>query len=1353
MEIVKLLRKTYSGEEYLVKDSEKSFKRLKIVDKKICVPEDLLVININALSKLSDVILPESFSYNNENLELIYPFGDEKTLDLNKLDDPSKDHLSYILLEFAKRVFQIYNYKLPFFSLEDVYVTKDNDFKIFPPVFIDPEKLNINNNNANIYIAPEFKNNKFTTPESILYVIGKVIYDINPSEDLKNRIKNLLNEDFKKRTFDFDLSSSIEIFTKEKLLIPILKRNEEKILESYIEDKDIKMIGIVGSKRIGKTTFLDNIQSKYNHSGFLVLRAYSLENFILNLLSYYRNSDNFDSEIYYSLFNCVLDKECKIETMLSYVAKIINAFKNTIIIVDNYNEIKEDFKTLLSNLKALNFKNRFLIIAASTYHFYVFDKVVELEPFNLDKLEDLIKKMLGRIENEKELVNFIFDLSKGIPGLAIEILRLLIEKNILEKKEEKSSWYFKKEITNKLGFENLFNIFEGFSKDELEKFKFLSILSEKFTETDLKVLEMSINSSFSDSLKRLRFKGFIYKEYHTYRFTLKEYWEKLYYSLSENKRREMHLKLINAFNFVNIYEDDLILKQAWHYTMIGEYIKAICLYLNLIKKGLENYYSPSYLLNLINEAEMLMSYKRYSYALLRFKAELYYRLNKKIDFEIPNKKIFEYWKVSLDFIDKKYEEVINYFEKDKSRLIGYGKIGTYRRKLLYYSALYEKEKMEKIKIKDLKEIFNSINAFSSFVNDVKVRAAILLSRVLVYRDIRFALEYLNHAKELAKKYKLLHFLPLIYSEIAHLTENTVIANTYYDKSIQASYECAIPSLSIDAKLNKIRLLLYMGETKEFFAQLFKIREELELKNLKHHLANSYILEALFYAYDRDFQKGFEAINKAKEIQETLGTSQTYLRTLILLYLFCDKKDKAREIYEENKNKSFIKTLDFDLFAELVLSKKDDLKEKWEKFKNSTTFLWREEAYALVGEKIAAVDPDSYFEQLKILESNYATQNLRLSLSLVYEGFSKYYKVLNKKYRFKNYLSKAFSLYNDLNFNNYSIILKNNNEFLAEKFERIKTLEKDLKSERIPHEFIKIAEKYNFVMRILEELKAIEVIEDPYYILNYFAGKLFDNFPIEEVALYLYDERSQREFLFSTLEDASVMNLKEDVLNSSPLLIKISDKIDRFLSYTIIMKNKSLNLNEKKFNDLIEEFELVEYAFVTVMKGIFAKLRSLIDPLTKLYTRYYFNEKLNEIFDKSKTFKTDFSIIMSDIDHFKMLNDKYGHLLGDEVLKEISKIFLKLLRKEDIVGRFGGEEFIIILPTANSEVAFTVAERLRKEIERIDKFPQKITMSFGVASYPEVKAKTPEELIGFADDALYKAKELGRNRVIVFGKDF
>ncbi|PHJ12176.1 hypothetical protein IM41_08215 [Fervidobacterium sp. SC_NGM5_G05] len=154
-------------------------------------------------------------------------------------------------------------------------------------------------------------------------------------------------------------------------------------------------------------------------------------------------------------------------------------------------------------------------------------------------------------------------------------------------------------------------------------------------------------------------------------------------------------------------------------------------------------------------------------------------------------------------------------------------------------------------------------------------------------------------------------------------------------------------------------------------------------------------------------------------------------------------------------------------------------------------------------------------------------------------------------------------------------------------------------------------------------------------------------------------------------------------------------------------------------------------------------RANIDSLTGLYNRWKFNQFINELFDtKSK----EFSIFIADIDNFKKINDTYGHMVGDSVLKNIAKILKEHVRDEGLVARYGGEEFVGIVYKSKYEAAKlcdTIRENIEKESLKI--FGFRVTISIGMADVNEKENVT--ELLGLADQRLYKAKEAGKNRVV------
>jgi len=152
-----------------------------------------------------------------------------------------------------------------------------------------------------------------------------------------------------------------------------------------------------------------------------------------------------------------------------------------------------------------------------------------------------------------------------------------------------------------------------------------------------------------------------------------------------------------------------------------------------------------------------------------------------------------------------------------------------------------------------------------------------------------------------------------------------------------------------------------------------------------------------------------------------------------------------------------------------------------------------------------------------------------------------------------------------------------------------------------------------------------------------------------------------------------------------------------------------------------------------------------DPLTGCLNRRHFFEQFGSLFYRAKSKGDHICCIMVDIDHFKSVNDTYGHAMGDEVIKLLADLLHRAVRRDDLVSRYGGEEFCMLLPGMNIAQALAVAERCREAVKHQNDLPVKVTASFGVASL-DCGAATPEEMVDKADKALYISKESGRNRV-------
>jgi diguanylate cyclase (GGDEF)-like protein len=163
--------------------------------------------------------------------------------------------------------------------------------------------------------------------------------------------------------------------------------------------------------------------------------------------------------------------------------------------------------------------------------------------------------------------------------------------------------------------------------------------------------------------------------------------------------------------------------------------------------------------------------------------------------------------------------------------------------------------------------------------------------------------------------------------------------------------------------------------------------------------------------------------------------------------------------------------------------------------------------------------------------------------------------------------------------------------------------------------------------------------------------------------------------------------------------------------------------------------------------------SITDALTGIANRRHFEWRLSEEVERARRYKYPLSALLLDLDHFKQVNDNYGHQIGDTVLQQVAQRLKNSLRRTDFLARYGGEEFVVLAPQTPAERAIILGERLRQVIAEspitvADDLQIRITLSVGIAVFPD-HAQNESELIGAADAALYKAKQMGRNRVCMF----
>jgi diguanylate cyclase (GGDEF)-like protein len=299
--------------------------------------------------------------------------------------------------------------------------------------------------------------------------------------------------------------------------------------------------------------------------------------------------------------------------------------------------------------------------------------------------------------------------------------------------------------------------------------------------------------------------------------------------------------------------------------------------------------------------------------------------------------------------------------------------------------------------------------------------------------------------------------------------------------------------------------------------------------------------------------------------------------------------------------------------------------------------------------------------------------------------------------------------------------------------------------------------------------------------NLFDFSSFGVFWKEDLLLFLYQEEScppsftqevvsNMVKVISILSEESIdadrmkLEIEKGKLRPKQMMMDPKATLKSHLTLPLTVEGEilgclSLNSDQPNAFDAqdLQFLSVIGYQMAATLKH-FQRLSSIkhiaiYDTLTGLYNRRHFEERLGVEAQKSFFSNTPLSLVMVDIDHFKKVNDTFGHTEGDQVLCMISSLLKSSVRKKDTVSRYGGEEFILILPEAGLDESFVIAERIRRLVEKspfeVGKAQVNLTLSMGISNFPSHRAKSKEELVKMADQALYDAKRGGRNKVCIF----
>ncbi len=266
---------------------------------------------------------------------------------------------------------------------------------------------------------------------------------------------------------------------------------------------------------------------------------------------------------------------------------------------------------------------------------------------------------------------------------------------------------------------------------------------------------------------------------------------------------------------------------------------------------------------------------------------------------------------------------------------------------------------------------------------------------------------------------------------------------------------------------------------------------------------------------------------------------------------------------------------------------------------------------------------------------------------------------------------------------------------------------------------------------------------------------------EDVLGYTKEELGQKTTRDIVPDKAAFVRFREAILNHGSivdveveLLRKDGRKIDALISATARRSEDGEMLG---FQGSVRDITARKQAETERLRALELEQLAVRDPLTKTYNRRFFHDAAQNEIERAKRIGSVFSVVMLDIDHFKDVNDNYGHLTGDTVVSKVAELSQQHTRAMDLVARFGGDEFIILMPETNAETARKIAERLReiiagKTLAKYQAIDISITISLGIAEWGGHQSTELNDLLDRADRALYQAKEGGRNRVVVSSED-
>lgn len=494
---------------------------------------------------------------------------------------------------------------------------------------------------------------------------------------------------------------------------------------------------------------------------------------------------------------------------------------------------------------------------------------------------------------------------------------------------------------------------------------------------------------------------------------------------------------------------------------------------------------------------------------------------------------------------------------------------------------------------------------------------------------------------------------------------------------------------------------------------------------ENFIVRKYILNGELNRLNKDYIKAQNQFLKAIEISQIYSQHNLKIIACRLLYKIYDslKQESFAKLYKEEFQNSFI-----NWGAGKYLDSEENEKISVEKSLNINTLIRSSEAI-FREQKLSNL----LKSLIRILLENSGAQNIVIILEEDFE-----YKV---EAIYLNDDENSFDVLIDKRYQECKNIVQNIVKYVIRTKEPV--IINDLEDDPIFSKEINILQRevksvLSFPLILRNSLKGIIYLEN-----NLLSG-VFTKEKIDllkhlstQIAISIENAKMYKNLEQKVHERTKDLDMKNEKLKDQNLILQEQNNKILELNSSIVEENEKRKVVEQKLQEAIKKLDQL----------------ATIDSLTQLKNRRVFDEVLKKECSRITRNKEVLSLIMCDIDFFKQYNDFYGHLQGDECLKEISKVFISnIKRKNDLVARYGGEEFAIILPNTTRKKALVIAQEISNDVRKL-KIPHIksnisdfVTLSMGIATTDDIKMISPNTLIKFADDALYRAKQNGRDQI-------